>query len=204
MTGCERNRPKINVYYFRYANRSLNAHLYSEKCLNTAKYKITRQRVARRSWLFAENMPPSPLFTKIKIHTLLLLLFKCFSFYFWQLHLLSQCYPTLTFLTFKQFLKSKKLQGHVVAHSSMTQSCSAKTGQNLRRVLNSRDRCYAAKCNNIDSKCNKIFNAKCNNLSTQIVITFLTHNVITQNVIISEITTSMLFQNRYCGSVISS
>ena len=61
-----------------------------------------------------------------------------------------------------------------------------------------------AKCNNIDAKCNKIFNAKCNNLSTQIVITFLTHNVITQNVIISEITTSMLFQNRYCGSVISS
>ena len=27
MTGCERNRPKINVYYFRYANRSLNALL---------------------------------------------------------------------------------------------------------------------------------------------------------------------------------
>ena len=46
--------------------------------------------------------------------------------------------------------------------------------------------CYAAKCNNIDAKCNKMFNAKCNNLSTQIVITFLTHNVITQNVIISE------------------
>ena len=43
-----------------------------------------------------------------------------------------------------------------------------------------------AKCNNIDAKCKKIFNAKCNNLSTQIVITFLTHNVITQNVIISE------------------
>ena len=62
----------------------------------------------------------------------------------------------------------------------------------------------AAKCNNIDAKCNKIFNAKCNNLSTQIVITFLTHNVITQNAIISEITTCMLFQNRYCGSVISS
>ena len=41
-------------------------------------------------------------------------------------------------------------------------------------------------CNNIDAKCNKIFNAECNNLSTQIVITFLTHNVITQNVIISE------------------
>ena len=44
----------------------------------------------------------------------------------------------------------------------------------------------AAKCNNVDAKCNKIFNAECNNLSTQIVITFLTHNVITQNVIISE------------------
>ena len=43
-----------------------------------------------------------------------------------------------------------------------------------------------AKCNNTDAKCNKIFNAKCNNLSTQIVITFLTHNVITQNVIIFE------------------
>ena len=43
-----------------------------------------------------------------------------------------------------------------------------------------------AKCNNIDEKCNKMFNAKCNNLSTQIVITFLTHNVITQNVIIFE------------------
>ena len=61
-----------------------------------------------------------------------------------------------------------------------------------------------AKCNDIDAKCNKIFNAKCNNHSTQIVITFLTHNVITQNVIISKITTCMLFQNRYCGSVISS
>ena len=43
-----------------------------------------------------------------------------------------------------------------------------------------------AKCNNIDAKCNKMFNAKCNNLSTQIVITFLTHNVVTQNLIISE------------------
>ena len=62
----------------------------------------------------------------------------------------------------------------------------------------------SAKCTNIDAKCNKTFNAKCNNLSTQIVINFLTHNVRTQNVIISEITTSMLFQNRYCGSVISS
>ena len=86
----------------------------------------------------------------------------------------------------------------------------------MRRVLNSRDRYYAAKCNinakcntnakcnKLDAKYNKIFNAKCNNLSTQIVITFLTHNVITQNVIISEITMCMLFQNRYCGSVISS
>ena len=36
----------------------------------------------------------------------------------------------------------------------------------------------AAKCNNTDAKCNKIFNTKCNNLSTQIVITFLTQNVI--------------------------
>ena len=35
-----------------------------------------------------------------------------------------------------------------------------------------------AKCNNIGAKCTKIFNAKCNNLSTQIVITFLTQNVI--------------------------
>ena len=35
-------------------------------------------------------------------------------------------------------------------------------------------------------KCNNLFNAKCNNLSTQIVITFLMHNVIMQNVIISE------------------
>ena len=40
-----------------------------------------------------------------------------------------------------------------------------------------------AKCNNIDAKCNKVFNAKCNNFSTQNVITFLTHNVIMQNVI---------------------
>ena len=47
LTDNQRNRPKINVYYFRYANRTLNAHL-----------NITRQRVARRSWLFAENMPP--------------------------------------------------------------------------------------------------------------------------------------------------
>ena len=42
------------------------------------------------------------------------------------------------------------------------------------------------KCNNNDAKCNKSFNTKCNNLSTQTEITFLTHNVITQNVIISE------------------
>ena len=41
----------------------------------------------------------------------------------------------------------------------------------------------AAKCNNIDAKCNKVFNAKCNNFSTQNVIIFLTHNVITQKVI---------------------
>ena len=61
----------------------------------------------------------------------------------------------------------------------------------------------AAKCNT-NAKCNKIFNAKCNNLSTQIVITFLTNNVITQNVIIFEITTCMLLQNRYCGSIINS
>ena len=142
MTGCKQNRPKIDVYYFRYANRSLDAHLYSEKnALIPPNAKITRQRVARQSWLFAENMPPSPLFTKIKIHTLLILLFKFFSFYFWQLHLLLQCYPTLTFLDFKQFLKSKKLQGYiVVAHSSMTLRCSAKTGENLHRILNSRDR----------------------------------------------------------------
>ena len=38
----------------------------------------------------------------------------------------------------------------------------------------------------IAAKCNKMFNAKCNDISTPIVITFLTHNVITQNVIISE------------------
>ena len=37
----------------------------------------------------------------------------------------------------------------------------------------------AAKCNNIDAKCNKVFNAKCKNFSTQNVRTFLTHNVIT-------------------------
>ena len=56
--------------------------------------------------------------------------------------------------------------------------------QNVIRIA---AKCNAnAKCNHIDAKCNKIFNAECNNLSTQIVITFLTHNVITQNVIISE------------------
>ena len=43
-----------------------------------------------------------------------------------------------------------------------------------------------AKCNNIDAKCNKVFNAKCNNFSMQNVITFLTQNVITQNVITFE------------------
>ena len=42
-----------------------------------------------------------------------------------------------------------------------------------------------AKCNNIDAKCNKVFNAKCNNflIPTQNVMTFLTQNVTTQNVI---------------------
>ena len=58
------------------------------------------------------------------------------------------------------------------------------TPQNVIRIA---AKCNTnAKCNNIDAKCNKIFNPECNNLSTQIVITFLTHNVITQNVIISE------------------
>ena len=57
----------------------------------------------------------------------------------------------------------------------------------LQNVIRIATKCNTkVKCNNIDAKCNKIFNAKCNNLSTQIVITFLTHNVITQNVIISE------------------
>ena len=56
--------------------------------------------------------------------------------------------------------------------------------QNVTRIV---AKCNTyAKCNNIDTKCNKIFNAECNDLSTQIVITILTHNVITQNVIISE------------------
>ena len=83
MTGCEQNRTKINAYYFRYANRSLNAHLYSEKCL--LKYRQMQRLLVNASpdgrgclLLFAENMPPSPLFTKIKIHTLLILLFKFF------------------------------------------------------------------------------------------------------------------------------
>ena len=71
------------------------------------------------------------------------------------------------------------------------------TPQNVIRIAT---KCNTnVKCNNTDAKCNKIFNTKCNSLSTQIVITFLTHNVI-----ISEITTCMLFQNRYRGSVISS
>ena len=57
----------------------------------------------------------------------------------------------------------------------------------LQNVIRIAAKCNTnAKCNNIDAKCNKIFNAEYNNLSTQIVITFLTHNVITQNVIISE------------------
>ena len=57
----------------------------------------------------------------------------------------------------------------------------------LQNVIRIATKCNTnAKCDNIDAKCNKIFNAKCNNLSTQIVIAFLTHNVITQNVIISK------------------
>ena len=40
MTGCERNRPKINVYYFRYANRSLNGG---------AKVQVTGHRSQVRS-----------------------------------------------------------------------------------------------------------------------------------------------------------
>ena len=53
-----------------------------------------------------------------------------------------------------------------------------------------------AKCNNIDAKCNKVFNAKCNNFLTQNVITFLTHNVITQNVI-----TGVVLRNHYHNPV---
>ena len=53
-----------------------------------------------------------------------------------------------------------------------------------------------AKCNNIDAKCNKLFNAKCNNFLTQNVITFLTHNVITQNVI-----TGVVLRNHYQNPV---
>ena len=53
-----------------------------------------------------------------------------------------------------------------------------------------------AKCNNIDAKCNKVFNAKCNNFLTQNVITFLTHNVITQNVI-----TGVVLRNHYQNPV---
>ena len=49
----------------------------------------------------------------------------------------------------------------------------------------------AAKCNT-NAKYNKVFNAKCNDFSPQNVITFLTHNVITQNVI-----TRMVFRNHY-------
>ena len=45
----------------------------------------------------------------------------------------------------------------------------------------------AAKCNNINAKCNKIIYAKCNNFPTQNVITFLTQNVITQIVITPEL-----------------
>ena len=45
----------------------------------------------------------------------------------------------------------------------------------------------AAKCNNINAKCNKIINAKCNNFPTQNVITFLTQNETTQIVITPEL-----------------
>ena len=45
----------------------------------------------------------------------------------------------------------------------------------------------AAKRNNIDANCNKVFNAKCNNFSMYNVITFLAHNVIMQNVSIREV-----------------
>ena len=78
MTGCERNRPKINVYYFRYANRLLNAHLYSEKCLNTAKCKDYSSTHRPTVVVVCRKHGTQPLFTKIKIHTLLILLFKFF------------------------------------------------------------------------------------------------------------------------------
>ena len=72
----------------------------------------------------------------------------------------------------------------------LAQKCMPVTPQNViltQNVIRVAAKCNTnARCNNIDAKCNKIFNAECNNLSTQIVITFLTHNVITQNVIISE------------------
>ena len=46
--------------------------------------------------------------------------------------------------------------------------------------------CYAAKCNNIDDRCNKVFNEKRNFLS-QNLKTLLTLNVMTQNVILLNI-----------------
>ena len=70
------------------------------------------------------------------------------------------------------------------------------TPQNViltQNVITTAAKCNTnAKCNNIDAKCNNVFNAKCNNFSTQNVITFLTHNVITQNVI-----TRTVFRNHY-------
>ena len=56
-----------------------------------------------------------------------------------------------------------------------------------------------AKCNNIDTKCNKVFNAKCNNFSTQNIITFLTQNVIT--FLTQNVTTRMVFRNHYHNPV---
>ena len=45
----------------------------------------------------------------------------------------------------------------------------------------------ATKCNNINSKCNKISNAKCKNFAMQNVITFLKENLIMQIVITPEL-----------------
>ena len=53
-----------------------------------------------------------------------------------------------------------------------------------------------AKCNNIDAKCNKAFNAKCNNFPTQNAITFLTQNVTTQNVIKRSTQNVITFQRK--------
>ena len=81
------------------------------------------------------------------------------------------------------FVKPKKINKQAERDSAAKKE-KCVTRQNVIRVA---AKCNTnARCNNIDAKCNKIFNAECNNLSTQIVITFLTHNVITQNVIISE------------------